>query len=62
MLTLGYPGGEQKVTVPENASVSALVPGQRSQLVPGATVNLTAAQAADGALVARRIQVGPRTP
>src|SRR2546422_6288384 len=40
-LTLTYEGGAQKITVPENASVSALVPGTRAQLVPGAPVNLT---------------------
>jgi hypothetical protein len=54
-LTLGYPGGTQKVIVPENASVSTLVPGTRAQLVPGAPVNLTA----DGDLNALRIQVSP---
>jgi len=35
-LTLTYEGGAQKIMVPENASVSALVPGSRAQLVPGA--------------------------
>src|SRR6266516_2516847 len=33
-LTLTYEGGAQKITVPENASVSTLVPGSRAQLVP----------------------------
>ncbi len=55
-LTLAYDGGAQKVVVPESASVSTLVPGQRSQLVPGAPVNLTI----DASGVALRIQVGPR--
>src|SRR2546426_5262742 len=40
-LTLTYEGGSQKIVVPENASISTLVPGERSQLVPGAAVNLT---------------------
>src|SRR5438128_11453967 len=40
-LTLTYEGGSQKIVVPESASVSALVPGTRAQLVPGAPVNLT---------------------
>ena len=40
-LTLTYDGGSQKITVPPDASVSELVPGKASQLVPGARVNLT---------------------
>ena len=56
-LTLSYEGGSQKIVVPENASISMLVPGDRSQLVPGATVNLTAAPGADGKMIAARVQV-----
>src|SRR6266851_5232366 len=56
-LTLTYDNGSQKIVVPENASVSTLVPGEPSQLLPGASVNLTAAPGADGKLVAQRIQV-----
>jgi hypothetical protein len=52
-LTLTYEGGAQKIMVPENASVSALVPGSRAQLVPGAPVNLTM----DANGVALRVQV-----
>ena len=55
-LTLSYPGGSQKVVVPESASVSSLVPGKRDQLVVGAPVNLTH----DASGVALRIQVGPK--
>jgi hypothetical protein len=58
-LTLTYDGGAQKIRVSEKASISALVPGQRSQLVPGAPVNLTAAPGSDGTLTAIRIQVSP---
>jgi hypothetical protein len=54
-LTLTYEGGAQKITVPENASVSTLVPGTRAQLVSGAPVSLTH----DGNRIALRIQVGP---
>jgi hypothetical protein len=54
-LTLSYPGGAQKIVVPQSASVSTLVPGRRSQLRPGAPVSLT--HDANG--VALRIQVGP---
>ena len=52
-LTLSYPGGAQKIIVPENASISMLVPGKREQLVRGAPVNLTM----DGSGVALRVQV-----
>jgi hypothetical protein len=58
-LTLAYEGGSQKILVPEKAAISALVPGQRSQLVPGAPVNLTAASGDGGTLTALRIQVSP---
>jgi hypothetical protein len=52
-LTLSYPGGSQKIVVPESAALFALVPGNRSQLVVGAPVNLTH----DASRVALRIQV-----
>ena len=55
-LTMTYEGGAQKIVLPENASISALVPGERSQLVPGAPVNFTM----DANRVAQRIQVGPK--
>jgi hypothetical protein len=54
-LTMTYEGGAQKIVVPENASISALVPGTPKQLVPGAPVNLTH----DAGNIALRIQVGP---
>jgi Domain of unknown function (DUF5666) len=57
-LTLTYEGGAQKILVPENASISTLVPGSRAQLVPGAPVSLTM----DAERVALRIQVSPRAP
>ena len=59
-LTLTYQGGSQKIVVPATASISTLVPGERSQLVPGAAVNLTATTVADGKLLAQRVQVSPR--
>ena len=52
-LTLSYPGGSQKIIVPQNASISTLVPGTRAQLVPGAPVNLTM----DASGTALRVQV-----
>jgi len=55
-LTMTYDGGAQKIVVPESASISTLVPGQKNQLVPGAPVNLTH----DASGVALRIQVSPK--
>jgi len=52
-LTLNYDGGSQKIVVPENASISMLVPGKRDHLVRGAPVNLTM----DGSGLALRVQV-----
>lgn len=54
---MSYEGGSQKIVVPANAAISTLVPGDRSQLSPGATVNLTAAPMSDGKLTAIRVQV-----
>lgn len=58
-LTLSYMGGSQKIVVPEDAAISMLVPGKRSQLIPGARVNLTARPDDAGKLTAVRIQVSP---
>ena len=52
-LTLNYDGGSQKIVVPENASISMLVPGKRDHLVRGAPVSLTM----DGSGMALRVQV-----
>ncbi|MCC7487678.1 MAG: hypothetical protein IT529_22120 [Burkholderiales bacterium] len=57
-LTLAYEGGSQKIVVPENASISMLVPGERAHLMPGAPVNLTAVSDNGEPLRALRIQVG----
>jgi hypothetical protein len=54
-LVLVYDGGKQQIKVMPDAAVSELVPGNKSQLVPGAAVNLT-----HNAGVAMRIQVSPR--
>jgi hypothetical protein len=61
-LMLTYAGGTQKIVVPESAAISALVPGNRLQLVSGAAVNLTARPGGDGMLTAIRIQVSPPKP
>jgi hypothetical protein len=57
-LTLTYDGGSQKIAVPQDASVSDLVPGKPSQLVPGARVNLTH----DAGKTALRIQISAPKP
>jgi hypothetical protein len=54
-LTMTYEGGAQKIVVPDSASVSMIVPGNRSLLVRGAPVSLTM----DASRVALRIQVSP---
>lgn len=56
-ITVTYEGGAQKITLPENASVSMLIPGNPSQLVANAPVFATAIPASEGTLIARRIQV-----
>lgn len=61
-LTLTYDGGAQKILVPEGASISMLLPGERAQLVPGAMVDLTAAPGTDGQLIARSIHVSKPQP
>lgn len=64
-LELSYEGGSQKVAVADSAAITSLVPGQRSQLVPGSYVNLTATPESDGKLTARNIEVrkiAPKAP
>jgi hypothetical protein len=57
-LTLAYKGGEQTVIVGENVPVVTVEPGDRSMLVPGAHVVVTAAKQLDGTLTTDRILVG----
>jgi len=57
-MTLTYPGGEKTVVVPAGVPVMRQEPGDRSQLVPGAHVIVTARAAPDGGLLAERITVG----
>ena len=56
-LILTYKGGSQKIVVPQNLPISELVDADRSALVPGAEVNLTATEDSQSKLVAQRIQV-----
>jgi hypothetical protein len=56
-LTLEYKDGSQKILVPEGTPIVDFVPGDKSLLVPGATVFVGASQGADGKLTAGRIAV-----
>jgi hypothetical protein len=57
-LTLKYKDGEQIVVVPPGTPVVTFEPGERSMLVPGAHILLTATRQPDGALTAAGVNVG----
>jgi hypothetical protein len=64
-LTLQFPGGMQKVVVPEGIPLVRAVPGTRADLAAGEYIFAVAQAAGDGALTAPRIQVskdGVRPP
>jgi hypothetical protein len=56
-LVLEYKGGSQTVLVPEGVPIFTGVPGERSLLVPGATVFIGARVAEDGKITASRVNV-----
>lgn len=56
-LRLRYPGGEQVIVVPPGTPVVSLKPGDRTLLVPGAAVAVTA-QEVNGQPTATRISAG----
>jgi hypothetical protein len=56
-LTLEYKGGSQKILVPDGTPIIDFVPGDKSLLVPGATVFIAASVAADGKISAGRVAV-----
>jgi hypothetical protein len=56
-LTLEYKGGSQTIIVPDGTPVVDFEPGDRSLLVPGATVFVVAASGPDGKLTAPRVAV-----
>ena len=58
VLTVQYKGGEKKVLVPENATVVAFTPVDRSELKPGAAVFVVSQRQPDGSLTAPRVNVG----
>lgn len=64
-ITVAFPGGSQRILVPEGTPIVRAVPGTRADLVAGEYVFAAAQAGADGALVAQRVQVskdGVRPP
>ena len=58
-LTLKYKDGEKKVLVPANTPIVSYVPGDKSELKPGAKIFISAAtRQPDGTLQAPRVNVG----
>ena len=57
-LTLKYKDGEKTIVVPSDAIVVNLIPGEKADLKPGATVFVPAKRGADGALSAETVVVG----
>jgi len=59
MLTLKYKDGEKKIVVPVDAPIVVYVPGEKSELKPGASIFIAAAvKQPDGTLQAPRVNVG----
>ena len=58
-LTLKYKDGEKKILVPANTPIVSYVPGDKSELKPGAKIFISAAtKQPDGTLQAPRVNVG----
>ena len=57
-LTLKYKDGEKKITVLANAPIVTYVPGDKSDIKPGAKVFIVAVKQADGTLQGRAWRVG----
>jgi hypothetical protein len=63
VLTLKYKGGEAKIIVPADAPIVAYLPGEKSELKPGASIFIAAAtKQPDGSLQAPRVNVGRNVP
>lgn len=64
-ITVQFPGGTQKIVVPDGIPIVRSVPGTRADLKAGEYVFVAAQSQADGALTALRVQVskdGVRPP
>ena len=57
-LTLKYKDGEKKITIPANAPIVTYVPGDKTDIKPGAKVFIVAVKQADGTLVGRAWRIG----
>jgi hypothetical protein len=57
-MTLKYKDGEKTLLVPPDAPIVTFEPGERSMVVPGAHIIVTATKQADGSLTAGRVAVG----
>jgi hypothetical protein len=57
-LTLKYKDGEKKITVPVNAPIVTYVPGDKSDIKPGAKVFIVAVKQTDGSLQGRAWRIG----
>jgi hypothetical protein len=59
MLTLKYKDGEKKIVVPADCPIVGYMPGERSELKPGAAIFIAAAtKQPDGTLTTPRVNVG----
>jgi len=62
VLTLKYKDGEKKIVVPADCPIVGYLPGDKSELKPGAAIFIAAAQKQpDGTLVTPRVNVGRGT-
>ena len=62
VLTLKYKDGEKRIVVPADCPIVGYLPGDKSELKPGAPIFISAAQKqSDGTLVTPRINVGRGT-
>lgn len=57
-ITLKYKDGEETIVVPADVPIVTFEPGDKSELIPGAHILLTATKQADGSLTAARVLVG----
>jgi hypothetical protein len=57
-LTLKYKDGEKKIIVPASAPIVTYVPGDKSDIKPGAKVFIVAVKQADGTLLGRAWRIG----
>lgn len=58
VLTVRYKDGEQRILVPEDASILTFTPASRDMLAPGSEIILNGTRAADGSIAAASINVG----